>query len=92
MVMKNPAHPGELIRANLDELEVSVADAARHLGVTRQHLYNVIGGRSGVEPEMAVRLAMAFGGEADAWLLMQANYDLAHVRRGSIKVKKLEPA
>jgi len=92
MAMKNPEHPGKLIAANLDELEVSVADAAGHLGVTRQQLYKVIKGEAAVSPVMAVRLEKAFGGSAEAWLRMQANYDLAQVRKGSIKVKKLEPA
>jgi antitoxin HigA-1 len=92
MAMKNPEHPGKLIAANLDELEVSVADAAGHLGVTRQQLYKVIKGEAAVSPVMAVRLEKAFGGSAEMWLRMQANCDLAHVRKGSIKVKKLEPA
>jgi addiction module HigA family antidote len=92
MAMKNPEHPGKLIAANLDELEVSVADAAGHLGVTRQQLYKVIKGEAAVSPVMAVRLEKAFGGSGEMWLRMQANYDLAQVRKGSIKVKKLEPA
>jgi addiction module HigA family antidote len=48
--MKNPVHPGVLVKANLEELGVSVADAAAALGVTRQQLYNVIGGKSAVTP------------------------------------------
>ncbi len=60
--MKNPVHPGELVKANLEELGLSVAAAAEALGVTRQQLYNVIGGRSAVTPEMAVRFEKAFGG------------------------------
>ncbi len=55
MPMKNPPHPGELVRENIDELGVSVARAAVALGVTRQQLYNVIRGRSGITPEMALR-------------------------------------
>lgn len=55
MRMKNPVHPGKLVKANLEELGLSVAAAAKALGVTRQQLYNVIGGKSAVTPEMAVR-------------------------------------
>jgi addiction module HigA family antidote len=89
--MKNPAHPGSLIRDNIEELSLSVADAARGLGVTRQQLYKVIKGESAVTPEMAVRLEKAFGGSADAWLRMQMNFDLARARERDINVTRLEP-
>jgi antitoxin HigA-1 len=93
MVMKNPPHPGELLKDNVDELGLSVAEAAKGLGVTRQQLYNVINGRSAITPEMAVRIEKALGGTADLWLRMQVNYDLAQVRQRdrSIKVKRLSP-
>jgi len=80
MRMKNPVHPGKLVKANLDEIGLSVVEAAKAIGVTRQQLYNVIGGKSAVTPEMAVRFEKAFGGSADLWLSMQAAYDLARVR------------
>lgn len=93
MVMKNPPHPGELLKDNVDELGLSVAEAAKGLGVTRQQLYNVINGKSAITPEMAVRLEKALGGTADLWLRMQVNYDLAEVRRRdrTIKVRRLSP-
>jgi antitoxin HigA-1 len=91
MAMKNPAHPGSLIRDNIEELSLSVADAAKGLGVTRQQLYKVIKGESAVTPEMAVRLEKAFGGSADAWLRMQMNFDLARARERDINVRRLEP-
>jgi antitoxin HigA-1 len=93
MPMKNPPHPGELIRENLKDLGLSVADAAVGLGVTRQQLYNVINGRSGITPEMALRFEKAFGGSADIWLRMQVAYDLAAVRRRAAKiiVQRLSP-
>jgi len=93
MAMKNPPHPGELLKDNVGELGLTVAEAAKGLGVTRQQLYNVINGKSAITPEMAVRLEKALGGTADLWLRMQVNYDLAQVRqRGrSIKVKRLSP-
>jgi addiction module HigA family antidote len=90
MAMKNPAHPGSLIRDNIEELSLSVADAAKGLGVTRQQLYKVIKGESAVTPDMAVRLEKAFGGSADAWLRMQMNFDLARARERDINVVRLE--
>jgi addiction module HigA family antidote len=52
----------------------------------------VIAGRSGITPEMAVKLEKAIGSTADTWLKMQINYDLAQVRKRPIKVKRLAPA
>ena len=94
MRMKNPVHPGVLVKANLEELSVSVADAAEALGVTRQQLYNVIGGKSVVTPDMAIRFEKGFGGSADMWLRMQAAYSLAQAREheADIHVRRLEPA
>jgi len=94
MQMKNPLHPGELIGDNLDELGVSISDAAKGLGITRQQLHNIIAGRSAVTPEMAVRLEKALGSTADTWLRMQMNYDLAQIRAraASFKVKRFAPA
>jgi addiction module HigA family antidote len=91
MVMKNPAHPGSLVKDNIEELRLSVADAAKGLGVTRQQLYKVIKGESSISPEMAVRLEKAFGGSADTWLRMQMNYDLARARARDIRVTRMEP-
>lgn len=89
--MKNPPHPGKLIEADLEELGLSVAEAAKGIGVTRQQLYRVISGDCGVTPEMAIRLEQAFGGTADFWLRLQAAYDLVQARKtlGKIKVARL---
>ncbi len=91
MPMKSPAHPGRLIKNELDEMGLSVAAAAEGLGVTRQQLCNVINGKSAVTPEMAVRLEKGIGSTADTWLRMQNAFDLVQVRqnRAAIKVKKL---
>jgi antitoxin HigA-1 len=93
-MMKNPSHPGSLIKADIDELGLSIVEAAKALGVSRQQLHSVIAGRAGVTPEMAMRLEKALGSTADTWLRMQMNYDLAGVRaRASLfKVKRLTPA
>ena len=84
--MKNPIHPGTLAKANLDELKLSVAEAAKSMKITRQQLHNVMQGRSAVTPEMALRFEKAFGGSADLWLRMQAAYDLAQVRKQQRKL------
>jgi addiction module HigA family antidote len=91
MPMKNPSHPGRVIKGELDELGVGVAEAASALGVTRQQLYRVVRGENAVSPEMALRLEKAIGGSAEMWLRMQASYDLAQARANSpaSPVKKL---
>jgi addiction module HigA family antidote len=92
MAMKNPPHPGKLIDANLVELSVSVADAAKAMKVTRQQLYNVTRGKSAISPDMAIRLEKAFGGSADFWLAMQSAYDLAQARKEKNRGKFLSAA
>jgi addiction module HigA family antidote len=81
MTMKNPPHPGLTVKHDcLEELGLSVTAGAAALGVTRVTLSKLINGQSGISPEMAVRLAKAFGGSAETWLGMQIDYDLARVR------------
>jgi antitoxin HigA-1 len=63
--MKNPSHPGSLIKADIDQLGLSVVEAAKALGISRQQLHSVIASRTGVTPEVAVRLEKALGGTAD---------------------------
>jgi addiction module HigA family antidote len=90
--MNNPAHPGHLVKAELDELAVSVSAAAEAMGITRQQLYRVIRGESGISADMALRLEGAIGSTADMWLRMQASYDLARarMREAALGVRKLE--
>lgn len=73
--MHNPAHPGEVLREYLPE-NMTVGEAARRLGVTRQALSMLLNGRSGVSAEMALRLSQALGTSAEMWVNMQATYDL----------------
>jgi addiction module HigA family antidote len=92
MSMKNPPHPGESVRYDcIEALGLTVTEAARLLGVTRQALNNLLNGKSGISAEMAVRLDKAFGGNAETWLRMQVAYDLAQVRKREdrIKVKRI---
>lgn len=80
--LKNPPHPGRSIRdACLEPLGLSVTEGARVLGVTRATLSNLINGRSGVSPAMAIRLAKAFGGSPETWLKLQMQHDLARALR-----------
>ncbi len=95
MSMKNPPHPGLSVRHDcLDPLGLSVTDAARALGVTRQALNNLVNGKSGISPEMAIRLDKAFGGGAEVWLGLQLDYDLAQARKNerAIKVRRVQRA
>lgn len=94
MPMFSPPHPGQAIRHDcLEPLGLTVTEAAKALDVTRQALNNVINGKAGISPEMAIRLDKAFGGGADVWLRMQATYDLAQAMRrvDEIKVRRLYP-
>jgi len=91
MSMKNSPHPGALVRHGcLDASGLSVSAGAAILGVGRQALSNVVNGRAGISPEMAIRLEKAFGSTADSWLRKQVAYDLAQARRRqkSIKVRR----
>jgi addiction module HigA family antidote len=93
MLMKNPPHPGRIIRQEcIEPLGVTVTAAAARLGVTRQNLNNILNGKSGISPEMAIRLAKAFGSRAEVWLGLQMEYDLAKAERnsGKIKVKRIQ--
>jgi len=86
--MKNPPHPGGSIRrACLEPLGLSVTEGAKILGVSRQALNNVINGKSGISPEMAIRLSKAFGSTPETWLRMQIAYDLALARKNEDKIK-----
>ena len=89
MPMKNPPHPGRIVRQDcIEPLGLTITEAAEVLGVTRQALNNVVNGKAGISPEMAVRLAKAFGGSAEMWIRLQSNYDLAQVRPENIDVKR----
>lgn len=81
MPMKNPPHPGEIIRdLYMEPLGLTVTQAAAALGVTRKTLSLLLNGHAGISPEMAVRLSQAFGRTPDSWLQLQMQYDLAKVR------------
>ena len=88
MKMKNPPHPGRIVRQEcIEPLGLTVTAAARALGVTRQALNNLVNLKAGISPEMAIRLSKAFGSSPDLWLGLQIDYDLAQVEKYSDKIK-----
>jgi addiction module HigA family antidote len=90
MTMHNPPHPGEVIRELcLAPLGLTVTAAAEALGVTRKALSELLNGKTGVSPEMAIRLSMAFGSTAESWLTQQMQYDLW---KAKVQLKKLKIA
>lgn len=93
LTMKNPPHPGLVVLHECVEPSgLTITQAAATLGVTRNTLSGLVNGRRGISPEMAVRLSTVFGGTEQGWLVQQAQYDLAQVRRDRIKLKRLELA
>lgn len=71
-------------------LNLTITRAVAALHVTRNTLSELVNGKRGISPEMAVRLEKVFGGSAESWLFQQAQYDLARVRRGRLMLKRLE--
>jgi addiction module HigA family antidote len=93
MNMKNPPHPGVVVLQEcIEPSGLNITQAAEALGVTRNTLSELVNARRGISPEMAVRLSKVFGGAEQGWLVQQAQYDLAQVRRDHIKLKRLQLA
>ncbi len=88
MSMHNPPHPGETVRELcINATGLTVTDAAKVLGVSRQALNNLVNKHASVTPEMAVRLEKAFGSNAETWLRLQMNYDIWQARKNASKIK-----
>ena len=84
MIMHNPPHPGEFIRATyIEPFEISVRSLAESLDVSPSTLARVVSTRSGVSPEMALRLSKALGRSPESWLAMQHNFDLWQAKRSA---------
>lgn len=82
MSMHNPPHPGEVIRKLcLEPLGLSVTKAAKALGVSRNTLSSLLNGETGISPQMAVRLSIAFDTTAESWMNQQVQYDLWQARK-----------
>lgn len=95
MTMKDPPHPGDLIRSEVIEpLGLSVRVAADALGVRRATLSDLLNGKASLTPEMALRIEKAFGPKMDHLLRMQLSYDVAQLRshEAEIKVARYAPA
>jgi antitoxin HigA-1 len=91
--MKNPPHPGRIVKQDcIEPLGLTITEAARALGVTRQALNKLVNGKAGISPVMAVRLSKAFGGSPEMWLRLQSNYDLALVPQHEIEVRRFRRA
>jgi antitoxin HigA-1 len=82
MIVHNPPHPGEVLKALcLEPLNLTVTQAAEALGVSRKTLPAILNGRAGISPEMAIRLSIAFDTSAESWLNQQLQYDLWHAEK-----------
>jgi antitoxin HigA-1 len=95
MPMKNPPHPGALIKSEIFEaLGLSISKAARILGVRRATLSDLVNCKSSLTPEMALRIEKAFGPDMDHLLRMQLAYDIARMRQcsGKIAIKPYKAA
>lgn len=92
MRMKKPPHPGRIVRQEcIEPLKLTITEAAKRLGVTRQALNNVVNEKAGISPEMSIRLSKAFGSSPEVWLGLQMEYDLAQAEKESshIKVRRI---
>ena len=94
MPMKNPPHPGKVVRVScLEPLGLNVTEGATVLGVSRQALSNLVNCHARISADMAVRLAKAFGSTTETWIRLQAAYDVAQAqaRESEIEVQRYEP-
>ena len=92
--MKNPAHPGGFVKAEIIEpLELSVTEAARVLGITRAALSTFLNERASLSPDMAIRIEKAFGVSMETLMRMQNSFDIAqaHKRESEIQVARYVP-
>lgn len=88
MPMKNPPHPGRSLKADFEELDLTIATAAEALGISRSQLHRVVAGESAITPELALRLEIVIGSTADSWLQRQVAYDTAQVRARADEIGK----
>ncbi|MFL6427794.1 MAG: HigA family addiction module antitoxin [Acidobacteriaceae bacterium] len=88
--MHNPAHPGAIL-ANYVKGH-TVADVAKHLGVTRVSLSRVLNGHAAVSAEMAIRISKTFSTDPEVWLRLQVQYDLWQASQKKIKAKPMSKA
>jgi len=92
--MRNPVHPGFILRDNLEAAGWTITECSRRLGVARNTLSRLLNERIGISPAMALRLERELGwGGADFWIRYQGIYDLAQERlRQEVRRRKSTPA
>ena len=83
-----PSHPGEILKVlYIEPLNITIADAAAKLGITRKTLSELVNAHTGDSAEMALRLSLAFGTTPDLWLGLHQDYDIWNAKK---KMGKLE--
>lgn len=89
---RSPSHPGTLLEDIIPATGKTKVEIAAMLGISRQQLYDILGERKPVSPNVAARLGKLFGDGAGVWLRMQAAYDAWHAERevDLSKVPRLE--
>lgn len=93
MRMYNPPHPMSIVREDiLPELNISITEAAKQLGVSRVTLSKLLNEKSAITPDMAIRLSkwLGQGPKPEVWLKMQLDYDLWHAEQAN-KVYNVTP-
>lgn len=88
MTMHNPPHVGEILKEEFfDHLDISITEMAKKLGIARQSLSNLLNQKSGISPEMAVKLSKALNTTAEFWMELQIQYEIFHAKE---KMKSLK--
>lgn len=94
-VRRRPTHPGYVVRLELDELGMSISEAADRLGVARPTLSHLVNENKRVSPEMALKLGRFFGNGTELWMNMQTRYDqweVEHSRKALREAGSVRPA
>ncbi len=81
MTIRNPAHPSAIVRTNLEAEGWTVSEFATKLGISRNTVSRLLNARCGISPTMALALERIGWSNADFWMRLQSNYDLAQARR-----------
>ena len=79
--MREPIHPGETLREDLDALGMSAAELARRIEVPVNRITEILNGRRSVTGDTALRLGRFFGTSGEFWLNLQKLYELRCAER-----------
>ena len=86
MTHRIPTHPGAILREDvLPALNITAADLAQKLQVSKQLMSRILNEKGPVTPNIAVRIGEFIGNDPSAWLGMQQEHDLALARRALAK-------